>query len=269
MANANYSVSQIGMYNLAGNTQPHAVAVWDVNTNMLASVVIVPNGTAGWFYTNVTPFVVTNGELVYAGSQWFAAPPDYWPDDNSTFTCNGWTVQGSYNTGVSGLGLAIPNNIAQSGQHFYNGIDFVFTNLADIVHHDTFYATNGSWAELNWFMTNGTFLKGDTLIDPPSTNTFSHTLQRVPGTWLIGSGTNSTVIIDETPAVTPQQNLISMFTVPGVLDRVSGIQFKYGVTNQPFNSLVVATTTPPLHARDTNGTAGARIAVRSETCVMI
>jgi hypothetical protein len=73
---------------------------------------------------------------------------------------------------------------------------------------------------------------GDTVIIPPGTNAWTTTLT-ISGITLRGSGTNSTVIADETPVGTGTP-LITVWTTPTILSRITQIQFVHGVTNSPF-----------------------------------
>ncbi len=77
---------------------------------------------------------------------------------------------------------------------------------------------------------------GDTIILPPGTNTWTGTLQ-LSGITLQGSGSDRTVIVDESPAVGNGQALIQVSTTPSALSRITQLQIKVGVINKyPFQN---------------------------------
>jgi len=71
---------------------------------------------------------------------------------------------------------------------------------------------------------------GDTVVLPPGTNAWSSQLT-IGSITLQGSGTNCTVIVDETPPVGNGTALMQLSVTSSVLTRVTGIQFTHGVTN--------------------------------------
>lgn len=70
---------------------------------------------------------------------------------------------------------------------------------------------------------------GDTIQLPPGTDTWSQTLT-LNGLSLIGSGTNSTVVIDEENRSGSSQ-IINLYPAAGYLSEIANIQFCGGVTN--------------------------------------
>jgi hypothetical protein len=91
-------------------------------------------------------------------------------------------------------------------------------------------APSGSFADVS--STVAQAQPGDTVNIPAGTNTWNTTLQ-LGGITLQGMGTNSTVIVDETPLNNNGLPLINVWTA-ATLTRVTGIQFVHGVTNNPF-----------------------------------
>src|ERR1700744_4330974 len=62
----------------------------------------------------------------------------------------------------------------------------------------TINAASGSFADVNAAVLKAS--QGDTVLIPPGTNTWTATLT-ISGITLQGSGTNNTVIVDETPII--------------------------------------------------------------------
>jgi hypothetical protein len=96
----------------------------------------------------------------------------------------------------------------------------------------TINAASTSFADVSTAVQQAQF--GDTVILPPGSNAWTSTLT-ISGITLQGSGTNSTIIADETPVSgwNPLP-LITIWTTNAGLSRVTQIQFVHGVINSPF-----------------------------------
>ena len=92
----------------------------------------------------------------------------------------------------------------------------------------TVIANSGSFADVSVAVNSAS--PGDTVVIPPGTNSWSSMLS-ISGITLQGSGTNATVIVDETPPVGNGSAFMQMTPISGALTRVTQIQFTHGVTN--------------------------------------
>jgi hypothetical protein len=91
----------------------------------------------------------------------------------------------------------------------------------------TITAISGSYMDVNNALSASS--SGDTIIIPAGTYAWTKTLN-VSGVTLQGSGTNSTIIVDETPSFT-SASVIQISSISSTLTRVTGIQFTHGITN--------------------------------------
>jgi hypothetical protein len=95
-------------------------------------------------------------------------------------------------------------------------------------------AANGSFIAVSNAVASAA--PGDTVLIPPGTNIWTGKLN-MSGITLQGSGSTSTVIVDESPATGNGTPLIQINTISNALSRVTQLQFKRGITNTlPFQN---------------------------------
>ena len=92
------------------------------------------------------------------------------------------------------------------------------------------YATTGSYTNVQTAL--ATCNPGDTLILPAGSNDWTAGIT-LTGVAMIGQGTNSTIIADDTPSGYAAA-LVSPIIMGTNFSRVSGIQFIHGFTNTPW-----------------------------------
>ena len=128
------------------------------------------------------------------------------------------------------------------------------TNAPDLGYHypvTTVHAASCSFVDVSNAVAAAS--PGWTVILPPGTNSWSDTLT-VSGITLQGSGTNNTVIVDESPTNGPSgfegAPVIQVYTTDSALTRITQLQIALGVTNRPpfqnFNGSVLCYGSSPL-----------------------
>jgi hypothetical protein len=98
---------------------------------------------------------------------------------------------------------------------------------SDLCRANTITANSGSFTDVSKAVASASF--GDTVVIPPGTNTWTQTLN-LWGISLQGSGTNNTVIVDETPILGNGLPVINL-TTASTLSRISQLTISVGKIN--------------------------------------
>ena len=117
--------------------------------------------------------------------------------------------------------------------------------LTGLSHANVINANSGSYVDVSLAVAQA--LPGDTVVIPPGRNIWSQTMT-VSGITLLGSGTNQTVIVDETPITGFGLPIFNMVTLPGKLTRIGKLTITVGATN----------TFPTVSVQGGNAAAGTR-----------
>jgi hypothetical protein len=125
-ANANTTVTQVGLNIVAGGTQTHHVGIYDVATGTLqTSGTISFSGKSGLNYVSVTPYGLTSGSSYVccvenaSGDAMYTDTPGVYTS-SSDFTI----IESEY---ASSAWPAYPSNTGTSGGHDYGWATFIYT----------------------------------------------------------------------------------------------------------------------------------------------
>jgi len=87
--NSNIDVTSLGAFFANGVTDTQGVAIWDTSGDLLVSTSVTGNGTEGFDFTAITPYLLTAGTNYVIGSTTqlddYAIDPEFTVDPNITY----------------------------------------------------------------------------------------------------------------------------------------------------------------------------------------